>query len=67
MAAINATTPYTYYSSAITAGATTAAYCQYTPVNYTIVFGTISATQYGYSAASTPIYILFDYMSSTLP
>ena len=64
MTAINASTPYNYYTSNFAAGATTAAYCQYNPGSYTIVFGTISAGQYGYTASSTPIYFMFDLLST---
>ena len=64
MTATNATTPYTYYTGHFAAGATTAAFCQYNPTTFTITLGTISAGQYGYSASSTPIYILFDLIST---
>jgi hypothetical protein len=67
MTAINDTTPLNYYSGAIASGSTTGAYCQYNPGEKKIIFGAITSTQYGYSVANTPIYILFDYMSSALP
>jgi len=67
MTAIDDTTPYNYYSGAIASGSTTGAYCQYKPGEKKIIFGAITSTQYGYSVANTPIYILFDYMPSALP
>ena len=64
MTATNATQPYTYYTGGFAAGSTTAAFCQYTPNTFSITLGTITPTQYGYSVASTPIYIMFDLVST---
>ena len=64
MVATTASAPYTYYTASMASGSTTGAYAQLTPSTNTIVFGTVSSTQYGYTANNSPIYFLFDLVSS---
>jgi hypothetical protein len=64
MGATNATAPYTFFSGGFAAGSTTGASCQYTPGSYQIIYTTVTPTQYGYTAALSPIYFMFDLCST---